>query len=72
MDDCYDGIILLIQKWKAFRALEKDGDIPSFANWLVNENQPAFYDSDQEDFIIEQVDKMEEKEAIPIMPLMRA
>lgn len=65
MNDCYDDIILLIQKWKVFRGLEKDGDITSFASWVVNQNKSALYDSEQEDFIVEQVDKMEEKEAIP-------
>ena len=65
MNDCYEDIILLIKKWKDFRELQKEGDIKMFANWIVNEYKSAYYASDQEDFIVEQVDKMEEKNTIP-------
>lgn len=65
MNDCYEDIILLMKKWKDFRELQKDGDIKSFANWISNDNKPAYYKSDQEDFIVTQVEKMEEKNSIP-------
>lgn len=65
MNDCYEDIILLMKKWKDFRELQKDGDIKSFANWISNDNKPAYYKSDQEDFIVTQVQKMEEKNSIP-------
>ncbi len=65
MNDCYEDVILLIKKWKDFRELQKEGDIKMFANWIVNENKSATYESPQEDFIVAQVDKMEEKNAIP-------
>ena len=65
MNDCYEDIILLISKWKDFRELKKGDDIKSFANWILSDKKSAHYKSDQEDFIVTQVDKMEEKNAIP-------
>lgn len=65
MNDCYEDIMLLINKWKDFRELDKDGDIKMFANWILNENKSAYYETEQEDFIVTQVEKMEEKNTIP-------
>lgn len=65
MNDCYEDIILLINKWKDFRELQKEGDIKMFARWISNENKSAYYESDQEDFIVNQVEKMEEKDSVP-------
>ncbi|MEO8819713.1 MAG: MarR family transcriptional regulator [Ginsengibacter sp.] len=65
MNNCFEDIILLINKWKDFRELEKEGDIRSFSRWVLNDNKSEAKKSDQEDFIVAQVDKMEEKESIP-------
>lgn len=65
MTKCYDDIILVISKWKDFRELQKDGDLKNFANWILNENKSVAKQSDQEDFIVAQVEKMEEKNLIP-------
>ncbi len=62
---CYDDIILLISKWKDFQETQKDADLKAFANWILNESKFIAALSDQEDFIVAQVDKMEEKNAIP-------
>lgn len=65
MSECYEDIIMLISKWKDFRDIHKTGDLKSFSNWVLSENQFAAKQSDQEDFIVAQVAKMEEKDAIP-------
>ncbi|MEO6838153.1 MAG: MarR family winged helix-turn-helix transcriptional regulator, partial [Ginsengibacter sp.] len=65
MTECYDDIIRVISKWKDFRDLQKDGDLKNFANWILNEKKTVAKQSDQEDFIVNQVDKMEEKDSIP-------
>ena len=65
MNDCYEDVVLLIKKWKDFREFQKEGNINMFANWIVNENKATNYESPQENFIVAQVDKMEEKNTIP-------
>ncbi|MBN8833279.1 MAG: hypothetical protein ABS68_01885 [Niastella sp. SCN 39-18] len=66
MTECYDDIILVLSKWKDFRELKKDGDLKNFANWiLLHENKLVANQSEQEDFIVAQVDNMDEKEKIP-------
>jgi len=61
MTECYDDIMMLISEWKDFREVQKDGDLRAFSNWVLNENQLVAQHSDQEDFIVAQVEKMEEK-----------
>lgn len=65
MTECYEEIIALISKWKDFREIQKDGDLKNFANWILSENKFDAKQSDQEDFIVAQVEKMEEKNEIP-------
>lgn len=65
MADCYEDIILLINKWKIFKELQNEGNIKNFADWILNENRSVAKQSDQEDFIIARVDEMEEKNMIP-------
>ncbi len=65
MTECYDDIMMLISEWKDFRKVQKDGDLRAFSNWVLNENQLIAQHSDQENFIVAQVEKMEEKNAIP-------
>lgn len=65
MTTCYDEVILLISKWKDFRNTQPTGDIKSFAGWILDKNVSAATQTDQENFIVTQVDKMKEKETIP-------
>ncbi len=65
MTECYEELILLISKWKDFREVQIDGDIKNFADWILHENKFVATLSDQEDFIVAQVEKMEEKNTIP-------
>ena len=65
MPECYEDILMIISKWKDFRQIQKNGHLINFANWILNENKTTGTPSDQEDFIVAQVEKMEEKDAIP-------
>ena len=65
MTECYEDIIKLISSFKNFREIQKEGDLKSFAVWILNKNKTITTQSGQEDFIVAQVEKMEEKDAIP-------
>ncbi|MEO7044646.1 MAG: MarR family winged helix-turn-helix transcriptional regulator [Ferruginibacter sp.] len=65
MDNCYDDVILLISKWKDFRNAQSHGDLKSFAGWIVNDDVSHATQTDQENFIVTQVEIMKEKENIP-------
>ncbi|MEP6628191.1 MAG: MarR family winged helix-turn-helix transcriptional regulator [Ginsengibacter sp.] len=65
MTKCYDDVILLISKWKDFRTGQSQGDIKSFAGWILDKDVSAATQTDREDFIVTQVDKMKEKDTIP-------
>ena len=65
MTEEYDDIILVISKWKDFRNVQKDGDLKTFANWILRQNKSPSKPTDQKDFIFSKVEKMEEKNMIP-------
>jgi|GEM_PF-5820829 len=65
MKKWYEDLILLISKWKDFKENQTDGDLKSFANWILNEKKSIPKTTEQEDFIVARVDEMEEKNTIP-------
>jgi DNA-binding MarR family transcriptional regulator len=65
MTKCYDDVILLISKWKDFRTAQSQGDIKSFAGWILDKDLSAAAQTNQENFIVTQVDTMKEKDTIP-------
>lgn len=65
MKKCYEDLISLITKWKDFKEIQPEGDFKDFAGRILNENKFTTELTDQEDFIVAQVDKMDEQVTIP-------
>lgn len=65
MSNVYDECILIIKSWKQFKENSNSFELNDFANWLLKSEPEIKLHGEHEDFILDVVDKMDEKDMLP-------